>query len=291
MNVKVGKNVRKLRGAKNTARPPGRDVGAATISDTKLFPTTEFPHLKSYTVGGVQVSCVDPTLAVDIFFQLALSRIGGYIAVRDANGIVESQKDTRLRDIINSARMTLPDGMPIVWIGKLKNVPVQRVTGAKFVESVMSDPRARQIKHYFYGGQMENTSRVVALARKLLGENAVAGWHAPPIRPSGTIEDNSVIAQIAATQPNIIWVGLSTPKQEYWMANHTAHFPNTILVGVGAAFDFIAGTRRRAPVFIQRIGCEWLFRVIQEPKRLLPRYMRVVPGMLKILITEAVRRR
>ena len=251
---------------------------------------TLIPSLESYTVGGVRISCVDRTRAIEAFFQLVSSRIGGFITVRDAHGIVASQTDSRLRDIINDARMSLPDGMPIVWVGKLKKVTVARVPGAEFVESVIRDPRANRIRHYFYGGKEENTECVVARATELLGTDAVAGWHSPPFRPVGAMEDPSVLAQIAATRPDVIWVGLSTPKQEYWMANHTAHFPNTIFIGIGAAFNYFAGIQSRAPALIQQIGLEWLFRVIQEPKRLWPRYRRVVPGMLRILIAEAMGR-
>ena len=260
------------------------------MTEPQQFPSKENHQPESYTVGGVHVSCVDRAQAVDTFFQLVSAKVGGFITVRDAHGIVASQTDNRLREIINSARMTLPDGIPIVWVGKLKNAAVQRVTGAEFVDSVLRDPRARRIRHYFYGGQTENTSRVVAHATELLGSDAIAGWHCPPFRSAGAIEENSVIAGIVAAHPDVIWVGLSTPKQEYWMANHTAHFPETILVGVGAVFDFLAGTQTRAPVIVQRIGFEWLYRLIQEPKRLWPRYKRVVPGMLRILIAEAMRR-
>jgi len=246
--------------------------------------------IKSFTVGGVHISCVDRHQAVETFFQLVSQRTGGFITVRDAHGVVGSQTDNRLRDIINSALMTLPDGMPIVWVGKWKNAAVQRVPGVEFFESVMRDARARRLRHYFYGGQPESTCQVVARATELLGATAIAGWHSPPIQPVGMIEDASILEQIAATQPNVIWVGLSTPKQEYWMANHSTHFAKTILVGIGAAFDFFVENKKRAPAAVQSVGLEWLFRLTQEPKRLWPRYRRVVPGMLRIMIAEMNRR-
>ena len=247
-------------------------------------------QVESYTVGGVRISCVDHKKAVDLLFRAASEGGGGFITVTSAHGVVESQSDDALRHIINSAQMTLADGMPILWVGKLKNAAVKRVSGAEFVEGIMHDARASRIRHYFYGGQIETTSRVIARATELLGTNAIAGCHCPPFRAAGEIEDPAVIEQIAATKPNIIWVGLSTPKQEYWMANHTALFPRTMLVGVGAAFDFFAGIQSRPPHTVQQIGLEWLFRLIREPKRLWPRYRRVVPGMLKILIVEAMHR-
>ena len=244
------------------------------------------PRIESFTVGGINVSCVDRAQAVENFFLLVFAGKGGFITVRDSHGIVEAQTDNHLREIINNACMTLPDGMPIVWIGKLKNAAVGRVPGTEFVSGVMRDPRGRRIRHYFYGGQTENTSRVVARATELLGADAIVGWHCPPFLPVGTIEDERILAKIAKTQPDVIWVGLSTPKQEYWMANHAAYFPKTILVGIGAAFDFFAGVQTRAPSIIQRVGFEWLFRVVQEPQRLGPRYSRVVPAMVRIMIAE-----
>jgi len=247
-------------------------------------------QLLSYTVGGVQISAVNCQQAIDEFFRFLSEGAGGFITATSAHGIVESQSDMRLRCIINGARMTLPDGMPILWIGRLKSVPVNRVSGTEFFDSVMHDLRASRIRHYFYGGQPESTSRVVARATELLGQGAIAGWHCPPLRAAEVLEDDSIIADIVAARPDVIWIGLSTPKQEYWMANHMTKFPRSILVGIGAAFDFFAGVQSRAPRTIQRFGFEWLFRLIQEPRRLWPRYRRVVPGMLKILIVEAIRR-
>lgn len=248
-------------------------------------------QLKSYTVGDVKISCVDREQAVDMLLHIASQKRGGFITVTSAHGIVESQSDDHLRQIINSAEMTLADGTPIVWVGMLKGAPVRRVTGAEFVNRVMHDTRTSNLRHYFYGGQPSTTSRVVARAIEQLGPNAIAGWHCPPFREAGILEDPIVVKRIAETKPDIIWVGLSTPKQEYWMANHAKLFPQTLLVGVGAAFDFFAGVQSRAPKTVQKFGFEWLFRLVKEPRRLWPRYRRVVPGMLKVLFAEAIGRR
>jgi N-acetylglucosaminyldiphosphoundecaprenol N-acetyl-beta-D-mannosaminyltransferase len=245
-------------------------------------------HLDAYSVGGVLVSSVNRSTAVNAFFRRVLSKSGGFITVRDAHGVVAAQTDVCLRDILNQACMTLPDGVPIVWLGKFKGFPVKRVTGIDFMRDVLHDTRARQIRHFFYGGPKETASCVATKAAEILGEAAVAGWHAPPINPPGVIESQSVIAQIAATRPDVIWVSLSTPKQEYWMANHATYFPNAVLIGIGAAADFFSGAKQRAPLLVQKLGFEWLFRILQEPKRLWPRYRRVVPGMLKIIFTETM---
>ena len=243
-----------------------------------------------FAVGGVNLSCIDRPTAVCTFFALASARAGGYVTITDAHSIVAAQTDPRLRTIINDGRLALPDGMPGVWVGRLKGYPVSRVAGENFLRDVFADPRAHTLRHVFYGGQPETAERIVAQAERQLGPDAIVGWHAPPFRAVGELEDEAVIAEIAATKPHVIWVGLGAPKQEYWMANHARFFPKTILVGVGAAFDFYAGRRSRAPLWMQSAGLEWLFRVVHEPQRLWPRYRRVVPAMLRIMIAEAIRR-
>ena len=249
---------------------------------------TDSAYLTAYTVGGVQISCVDISAAINNFFELARNGTGGFITVTSSHGIVEAQADKNLRFIINSARMTLADGMPVFWIGRLKGAKARRVCGSDFFSGVMEDPRSRNLRHYFYGGLPESTLLLVNRVKEKVGGGALAGSHCPPFREPGAREVKSVLKRIQDAKPDVIWVGLSTPKQEYWMANHTIFFPNSILVGVGAAFDFYAGIQPRAPSFFQRMGFEWLFRLFKEPRRLWPRYRRVVPAMLRLMMMEAL---
>jgi N-acetylglucosaminyldiphosphoundecaprenol N-acetyl-beta-D-mannosaminyltransferase len=243
-----------------------------------------------FSYGELEVSALDLKTAIDVFFRLVAERRGGYVACTCTHGVIEVQRDKRLREIISNAVMALPDGMPLVWLGRIKGMPVERVTAPDFLESVMRDPRARNVRHYFYGGMPEAAGKIVQRATAMLGANAIAGWHCPPFRPVGAIEDPAVIAEINAAKPDVIWVGLGLPKQEYWMANHQAQLPGTLMLGVGAAFDFFAGTQPRAPVALQRLGLEWLHRLAKNPKRLWPRYRDVVPKALNILLAEVVAR-
>ncbi len=245
---------------------------------------------RRFTLAGVSLSCIDRPAALEAFFALVSAGAGGYVTITDANSIVAAQADAKLRAIINGGRLALPDGMPSVWLGRLKGYPVRRVAGAEFLGDVLADPRARAMRHTFYGGDEQSIQRIAARAGERLGPGAIAGWHAPPLREAGALEEASVIAAIAATQPDVIWVGLGAPKQEYWIANHAKHFPNTVLVGAGAALDFFAGLQSRAPAWMRSAGLEWLHRLMQEPRRLWPRYSRVVPAMLRIMIAEAVHR-
>ena len=238
--------------------------------------------------GHLAVSALNMKTAIDTFFDHIARQRGGYIACTCTHGVIEVKRDPKLRQIIDDAVLALPDGMPLVWLGYMKGVEVERVTAPDFLEQVMRDPRSRTIRHYFYGATPDAVDRIVRRAKKMVGADAIAGWHCPPFRPAGAKEDAEVIAQIAAAKPDIIWVGLGLPKQEYWMANHQAHFPSSLMIGVGAAFDFFAGTQPRAPVFLQRLGLEWLHRLLKNPIRMWPRYRDVVPKALSVMFTEIV---
>jgi N-acetylglucosaminyldiphosphoundecaprenol N-acetyl-beta-D-mannosaminyltransferase len=244
-----------------------------------------------FDFGGVGISCTDMPRAVDALFQIAQEGSGGYFAFTCAHGIVDSQKDERLRAILNGSRMTMPDGMPTVWLGRLRGCEVRRVTAPDFFETVMRDPRARRIRHYFYGASPETIERIAARARALVGADAIAGLLSPPMRAAGAMEEADVVAAIAASEPHVIWVGLGLPKQEYWMANHSPLLPRALMLGVGAAFDWFAGTQPRAPRLVQAIGMEWAHRVLSEPRRLWPRYRAVVPAAVGIMARELLAQR
>jgi len=239
-----------------------------------------------YSFGGVGISCTDMQDAVDALFRTARDGSGGYYAFTCAHGIVDSQKDERLRGILNGSRYTMPDGMPTVWLGKMKGCDISRVTAPDFFETVMADPRARTIRHYFYGASPKTIEKIAERALSMVGEQAVAGWYSPPMRAAGAMEDPEKLAEIRASKPDVIWVGLGLPKQEYWMANHSPLLPNSLMLGVGAAFDWFAGVTPRAPRYVQAIGMEWVHRVVSEPKRVGPRYARLIKPGLKIFAQE-----
>lgn len=244
----------------------------------------------SFRVGGAKVSSVTLLSALTFLFELAESRAGGYVTVTSAHGIVEAQRDAKLMDIFEHACLSLPDGMPVFWAGRLiHGRALSRVPGAEFFAGALSGARSSGLRHFFYGGQPMTARRVVARAASTLGDSAIAGWHSPPMRVAGALEDADVVARMRHAAPDIIWVGLSAPKQEYWMANHAHLFPNAVLVGVGAAFDFYAGVKTRGPRVMSAIGLEWLYRAASEPRRLWPRYRSVVPKMVVILLRDASR--
>jgi N-acetylglucosaminyldiphosphoundecaprenol N-acetyl-beta-D-mannosaminyltransferase len=239
-----------------------------------------------YDFGGVRMSCVDMPGALDALFDFAAKGHGGHIACTCTHGIVESQRDEQLRQILNRSLLTLPDGMPTVWVGRLKGMPVRRVTAPDFLEAVMRDARAQKLRHYFYGAAPRTLERIVERAKRAVGDDAVVGSYSPPLRPAGAPEHADVIDRMVVARPHLIWVGLGLPKQEYWMARYAPSFPHAVMIGVGAAFDWFAGVQPRAPQWLQLLGLEWLHRVASEPKRLWPRYREVVPRALALMGRE-----
>jgi len=232
------------------------------------------PAPPRYNVLGVGVSALTLAQARDLVLATRGTLHCGYICLGTAHGLTEARTDPSLRKIFNESFLTTPDGMPLVWLGPRGT---ERVYGPDLLLAVCAAGRAVCLRHYFYGG----TPGVAAeLAEKLAAcfpGLVVAGTFTPPFRPLTTDELAALRADIARTRPDIVWVGLGTPKQEHFMAAHWRTLDAALLIGIGAAFDFHSGRVRQAPRWIQRSGCEWLFRLCTEPRRLAPRYLKTNP--------------
>lgn len=192
------------------------------------------------------------------------------VAVCNVHSVMSARRDSALRDAIADADVATPDGQPVVWaVRALSRTPQPRVYGPELMRRAAGHGGLR---HYLYGST-DNTLRL--LADRLRVEHPgieIAGVHAPPFRPMSDAELDEDAARIRASGANVVWVGLGMPKQELWMRQMRERLPATSIVGVGAAFDMIAGKVRQAPALIQRMGLEWLFRLVQEPRRLWRRY-------------------
>jgi N-acetylglucosaminyldiphosphoundecaprenol N-acetyl-beta-D-mannosaminyltransferase len=196
------------------------------------------------------------------------------IAVTGMHGIMEAHHDPAFKKILNSSSLVVPDGMPLVWLGRLKgNNLKRRVYGPELMTSFCEISAKKGYRHFLYGG-------APGVAEKLAGKLAnqfpglvIAGTYSPPFRPVTAEEDTEIMRTISAAQPDVLWVGLSTPKQERWMDAHHGLLTVPVLVGVGAAFDIHSGLKKQAPAWMRENGLEWLFRLVQEPKRLWRRYI------------------
>lgn len=236
---------------------------------------------------GVGVSAITLDDAVD--------RIAGWIAERRpnyvCNGIMESQGDADLRAIHNKAGMVTPDGMPLVWLSRwFGRSQTRRVYGPDLMRKMTAVSARCGYRQFYYGGALgvaEKLEKVLSIIHSGL---TVSGTLCPPFRALSAEEDEEVVRVINAARPDIVWVGLSTPKQEYWMSSHVGRLEAPVLIGVGAAFDFLAGTKRQAPVWTQNSSLEWLFRLCSEPRRLWRRYAYIVPGFVLLVARDVVMR-
>jgi N-acetylglucosaminyldiphosphoundecaprenol N-acetyl-beta-D-mannosaminyltransferase len=235
-------------------------------------------EFERFTIRGVPVAAIDVYRARDLVCEHAAVAKGEYVTVTGAHGVVESVNSDEVLEAHRKAAIVVADGMPLVWLGRLLGFDsIGRVNGPELMELIFAKPSCRALRHFFYGGTPDSVRRLIDALTERFGAFNTVGTHCPPMRPLGFIEGEDVVARIRELKPHLIWVGLSTPKQEMWMRMHMGRIGAGLAVGVGAAFDLLSGTTRRAPRFIQRSGFEWLFRLMIEPKRLYRRYSVVIP--------------
>ena len=238
-----------------------------------------------YNVLGVGVSALTLAQARDLVLGARGARQLGYVCVTPVHAVSEACEDPAFRKILNGSFLTTPDGMPLVWLGPRG---VERVYGPDLMLAVCDAGRAIGLRHYFYGG----APGVADLLREKLTARfpglEITGTFTPPFRPLDAAELAALRADVTRARPDIIWVGLSTPKQERFMAEHWQTLDAGLLIGVGAAFDFHSGRVPQAPRWMQRAGLEWLFRLGTEPRRLGPRYLKTNPlFVLRILAQKS----
>ncbi len=199
---------------------------------------------------------------------------GHYIAVTGMHGVIEARHDTAFKGLLNEADLVVPDGMPLVWCARFRGRPLRRrVYGPELMLTFCQETAAKGYRHFLYGADAGVAERLAANLKKACPGLCVAGIISPPFRPLTPEEDTQIVETIRLAAPDILWVGLSTPKQEKWMREHRDGLGVPVLVGVGAAFDILSERKRQAPLWMREHGLEWLFRLFQEPRRLWKRYL------------------
>ncbi|MFH0909281.1 MAG: WecB/TagA/CpsF family glycosyltransferase [bacterium] len=227
-----------------------------------------------FNVLGIGVHAIDMSDALRIMESAIREGRKGYICVTGVHGIMEAQRDPELRSILNQSLLTTPDGMPAVWVGRLQGFrDVLRVYGPDLMIDFCTATAASGFRHFLYGGQPGVAEELAdKLQARIPGLNIV-GTFTPPFRPLNPEEEEQLRSLVASTKPDVIWVGLSTPKQETFMASHLEGMDVKVMVGVGAAFDIHTGRIKDAPAWVKRSGLQWLHRLCQEPGRLWKRYL------------------
>lgn len=246
------------------------------------------PDLRRVNVLGVGISPVNLEQALGLLQGWIARRESHYVCVTPAHAIMECTHDRELLPVFNGSGLTVPDGLSLVWLLRLKgHRQVGRVYGPDLMLALCERSLDLGYRHFFYGGAPGVVEDLVGRLGERFPGLHVAGTHTPPYRLLTSEEDREVVKRIAASGADIVWVGISTPKQERWMAEHVDRLGVPVLIGVGAAFDFLSGHKVQAPRWVQRSGMEWLFRLASEPRRLWPRY-RQYPKFLLLVLAQSL---
>lgn len=242
---------------------------------------------ETFDVLGVPVSVTNLAAAEAQLVAWAADRKGRIVTAPDVSNVVRAQDEPELLATHRQASLVVPDGTPLVWIGKLRGKPVERTCGPDLMERVVAGSGRSGLKSYFYGGKDGVAERLKAAFEARFPDARIVGVGTPPFRPLTDGEIDALVGDIERSGADLVWIGISTPKQEALMARLVSRVPVTLL-GVGAAFDFHTGDVRRAPKWAQRTGLEWAYRLFSEPRRLWRRYLVMAPRFVWLVARQAL---
>lgn len=234
----------------------------------------ELTALDCCNIMGVNISVTNMEKTVAKIKENLKEWSGKYICVSNVHTTVTASEDSEYLNIQNNAVIALPDGGPLSKFSRDKGYNgAERVTGPDLMKRILSESAENGWRHFFYGSTGETLEKLKkTMAEKYPGVE-ICGMISPPFRPLSVDEDEMIVNEIKKANPDFVWVGLGAPKQEVWMAAHQDRIPG-LMIGVGAAFDYEVGNIKRAPKWMQKISLEWLYRLMQDPKRLFSRYLR-----------------
>ena len=267
--------------------PPDRDAaGAGPIDRADVAPPAG-EGAPAAVVQGVRFHALSVEGAAEQVLAWARDAESRAVCFSNAHGVVEAHGDAAFRDVLNGADLNLPDGAPVVWSLRHLGLEAERVYGPDVTHEVLRRAAAERVPVAFYGSSPATLDALAARLPALAPGLRVACMVSPPFRPLTDAEDAAYVRQLAASGARVVFVGLGCPRQERWVVAHRGRVP-AVMLAVGAAFDFHAGRVRQAPAVVQRAGLEWAFRLAVEPRRLWPRYARVVPRFLWGMGRQAV---
>jgi N-acetylglucosaminyldiphosphoundecaprenol N-acetyl-beta-D-mannosaminyltransferase len=227
------------------------------------------------SILGVPVALTDYTAALEVMDRLVATRERGYICAAPVHALMVAQDDPEMMAALRGSTLVVPDGMPLVWAANLLGENLEdRVYGPELMLRYNDRCAERGHRVWLYGGRDQGSLVQLALSmRRRHPDIRIVGGYSPPFRPLTREEEDAMVEQINAARPDVLWVGIGVPKQEKWMARMRDRLEVPVMCGVGAAFDFHAGRVPQAPSWMQERGLEWIYRIAQEPRRLLPRYL------------------
>ncbi len=226
--------------------------------------------------------------AITLLVQWSRDEGKRYVCTCPVYTLMQARENPQVLAALNGAAMIAADGMPLVWVQQRRGqAEAERVYGPDMLLALCEQTAGSGIRHYFYGGLPGVPEQLTAHLRRLFPALEIVGYEAPPMSEIGATVDSVVVERLNRAGAHVIWIGLGSPKQDIWMAQYRPLLDAQLLIGVGAAFDFVAGTKAQAPRWMQRSGLEWLFRLVQEPGRLWRRYVIYNTRFLWALLREA----
>ena len=252
--------------------------------------TTGETNRRRVSVLGLNVDLTNYDSAIAVITELARERRGGYVCVTNVHMTIEAEDDPVFRDLVNNADLVLPDGTPLVWMQRWQgNEQASQVRGPSLMPMLMQRAEREGLKVGFLGGRQEVLDKILERARVDFPKLDVAYSYSPPFRSLTDEENAAMTDEINASGTQILFVGLGCPKQERWIATNRDRV-RAVSLGVGAAFDLYAGNIRQAPAILSRLGLEWVFRLLQEPRRLFSRYLVVNPRFMWLAGKQLIRK-
>jgi N-acetylglucosaminyldiphosphoundecaprenol N-acetyl-beta-D-mannosaminyltransferase len=237
-------------------------------------------QIPTCNILGVNIAAINMNRLLDFTEKHIKDLSGDYMCVSNVHTTVTAYENEKYRSIQNGGIMAIPDGGPLSTVGRKRGFKdMERTTGPSYMEEILKVSVERGYRHYFYGSTEETLEKLFTKLNDCYPSIQIAGMYSPPFRKLSKDEDEAIIERINETNPDFIWVGLGAPKQEIWMADHQGRV-NGFMVGVGAAFDYFAENISRAPKWMQKANLEWLYRLMQDPKRLFKRYLHTNPKFI-----------
>lgn len=245
--------------------------------------------IKKFSILGVNIFAIDMDDASSFIEDALSKRKKIYICVCPVSTIMECKKDEAVLASVNSADLATPDGIAVVWIGRMRGYKnIKRVYGPELMQEICEISAKNGYRNYLYGSSRVVLDRLNERLNKKYPGLVIAGSFSPPFRKLDKVEDDRIVNDINNSNADIVWVGLGSPKQDLWMYEHRDSINAPVMIGVGAAFDFLAGVKPQAPSFIRNNGFEWLFRLITEPRRLWRRYLLDYPLFVCYLLQDSI---
>src|SRR3954447_9001745 len=266
---------------------------AAPAAGLAALPRPADVHTRD--ILGIPIAMTDYAGAMDVMDGMVARRERGYVCAVAVHAVMVAQRDPVMRDALLGSMLTVPDGMPLVWAANMLGARLHnRVYGPELMLRYSERCAERGHRVWLYGGRDQGSLAQLALdLRPSFPGIRIVGGYSPPFRPLTAAEEEDVVGQIRRDRPDVLWVGIGVPKQEKWMARMRERLDVPVMAAVGAAFDFHAGRISQAPTWMQERGLEWSYRIAQEPRRLLPRYLYYNPAFLmafsRQLVHEKVR--